>query len=80
MGIVADALGAPVVRAKVLETTSLGAAYAAGLVVGFWPDLATLSTHWREDGRWSPQITDEARALDYARWKKAVALTLGWAP
>jgi glycerol kinase len=79
MGMIADALGAPVVRPAVLETTSLGAAYAAGLAVGFWPDLETLRAHWREDGRWTPSLSEAARAAAYRRWNKAVALTLDWA-
>jgi len=79
MGIIADALGTPVVRPQVLETTCLGAAYAAGLAVGFWPDLASLSAQWREDRRWTPSLSDDARAVGYAQWRKAVALTLGWA-
>jgi glycerol kinase len=60
------------------ETTCLGAAYAAGLAVGFWPDLETLRGHWREDGRWSPTMSAETRAGEYERWKKAVARTLDW--
>ncbi len=79
MGIIADALGVPVVRPKVAETTCLGAAYAAGLAVGFWPDLATLRSHWREDGRWTPSNSGQAREAGYARWNKAVGLSLGWA-
>jgi glycerol kinase len=74
----ADVLDVPVVRPAVAETTSLGAAYAAGLAVGFWPDLDTLRGHWREDGRWRPAMTAEQRASEYGQWKKAVARTLGW--
>jgi glycerol kinase len=74
----ADVLDVPVMRPAVPETTCLGAAYAAGLAVGFWPDLDTLRGHWREDGRWSPTMTAETRASEYGRWKKAVARTLDW--
>jgi glycerol kinase len=79
MGAIADVLAVPVIRPKVLETTCLGAAYAAGLTVGFWPDLETLRGHWREDGRWTPSLSPEEREAGYARWKKAVGLSLGWA-
>jgi glycerol kinase len=78
MQILADALGVAVVRPKILETTCLGAAYAAGLAVGFWPDPASLRAHWREDGRWTPAVSPESREIGYARWNKAVDLTLGW--
>ncbi len=74
----ADVLDVPVVRPAVPETTCLGAAYAAGLAVGFWPDLDTLRGHWREDGRWTPAMTAETRASEYGQWKKAVSRTLDW--
>jgi glycerol kinase len=74
----ADVLDAPVARPAIAETTSLGAAYAAGLAVGFWPDLATLRGQWREDARWRPAMDDDDRATGYARWNKAVERSLGW--
>jgi glycerol kinase len=74
----ADVLDAPVVRPAVAETTCLGAAYAAGLAVGFWPDLETLRTHWRADGRWNPVMESGAREAGYARWRRAVERTLDW--
>ncbi len=80
MQIQADVLGAPVVRPKVAETTSLGAAYAAGLAVGFWPDLAALRAQWRQDARWAPTMNAADRARDYGQWKKAVQRTLDWVP
>lgn len=79
MGIIADVLAVPVIRPKVLETTCLGAAYAAGLTVGFWPDLETLRSQWRQDSRWNPSLSSEERDAGYAQWKKAVGLSLGWA-
>ena len=75
----ADVLDVPVSRPAVPETTCLGAAYAAGLAVGFWPDLETLRSHWREDGAWEPAMAADVRAREYAQWKKAVERTLGWA-
>ena len=75
----ADVLATPVVRSAVAETTCLGAAYAAGLAVGFWPDQATLRSQWREDASWRPTMTAEARDAGYAQWRKAVARTLDWA-
>ncbi len=74
----ADVLDAPVVRPAVPETTCLGAAYAAGLAVGFWPDLETLRGHWRQDAAWGPSMTADVRDREYAQWKKAVARTLDW--
>jgi len=74
----ADVLDAPVVRPAVPETTCLGAAYAAGLAVGFWPDLETLRSHWRQDAAWRPSMAAEVREGEYAHWKKAVARTLDW--
>ncbi len=74
----ADILGVPVVRPAVIETTALGAAYAAGLAVGFWSDLGELTANWREDRRWEPQIDDAERARRMRLWKKAVTRTFDW--
>ena len=78
MQMQADILGVPVMRPVVAETTSLGAAYAAGLAVGFWTDLAELQENWKLDRRWEPQWSEEQREEGYARWKKAVERTLDW--
>jgi glycerol kinase len=78
MQILADALGAPVVRPAVTETTCLGAAYAAGLAVGFWPDIDSLRANWRKDAEWDAQLGDAARDRQYRLWKKAVQRTLDW--
>jgi len=75
----ADVLDAPVSRPAIPETTCLGAAYAAGLAVGFWPDLETLRSHWREGGAWTPDMDPALRDREYGQWKKAVERTLGWA-
>jgi glycerol kinase len=74
----ADILNAPVVRPKVSETTSLGAAFAAGLAVGFWQDLDELREYWREDQRWSPSMETSQREQLYSGWKKAVERTFDW--
>jgi glycerol kinase len=74
----ADVLDAPVVRPKVAETTCLGAAYAAGLAVGYWPDLAVLRSNWQASQEWRPSMTAERRDEGYGRWKKAVVRTLDW--
>ena len=74
----ADVLGVPVIRPAVTETTALGAAYAAGLAVGFWTDLDDLQKHWREDKRWEPAMSEEDREAGYAKWKKAVQRSLDW--
>lgn len=74
----ADLLGVPVIRPRVTETTALGAAYAAGLAVGFWKDLGELGTNWSEDKRWEP-IMEPAERERYMRlWKKAVTRTFDW--
>ncbi len=74
----ADILGVPVVRPVVAETTALGAAYAAGLAVGFWSGLDDLRANWQEDARWEPAMdTAEADRL-MRNWKKAVTKTLDW--
>jgi glycerol kinase len=78
MQIQADVLGVPVSRPVVAETTALGAAYAAGMAVGFWKSTGELVRNWNEDRRWLPQWTEEQRAEGYAGWKKAVERTLGW--
>jgi glycerol kinase len=74
----ADVLGVPVVRPTVAETTCLGAAYAAGLAVGFWPDLDSLREHWRVDRDWRPAMSDGDRAAAYHWWLKAVDRALDW--
>jgi glycerol kinase len=74
----ADILGVPVVRPAVIETTALGAAYAAGLAVGFWTDLDELRANWREDRRWEPRFSAEDREQRLAMWKKAVTRSFDW--
>jgi glycerol kinase len=74
----ADILGVPVVRPTVAETTSLGAAYAAGLAVGFWDNLEDLRHNWGIDKTWKPTMDRERRAELFAGWKKAVKRTLDW--
>ncbi len=74
----ADILGIPVVRPKVVETTALGAAYAAGLATGVWRDLDELRAHWREDVRFEPRMTPDERERRYRLWKKAVSKSLDW--
>ncbi len=74
----ADILGVPVVRPVVAETTALGAAYAAGLAVGFWNDFDDLRKNWQEDKRWEPAMEDGERERQYRLWKKAVTKTFDW--
>ncbi|MBS2965086.1 glycerol kinase GlpK [Actinocrinis puniceicyclus] len=78
MQIQADVLGVPVSKPVVAETTALGAAYAAGLAVGFWKNTDELVSNWNEDRRWTPRWSDEQRAKGYRNWKKAVQRTLDW--
>jgi glycerol kinase len=74
----ADILGVPVVRPVVAETTALGAAYAAGLAVGFWGNLDDLRANWQIDRTWEPQMDMDTRATLYKGWKKAVTRTFDW--
>ena len=74
----ADILGVPVVRPKVAETTALGAAYAAGIAVGFWSGEQDVIDNWAEDKRWEPAMADDERDRQYRNWKKAVTKTFDW--
>jgi glycerol kinase len=74
----ADILDVPVVRPRITETTALGAAYAAGLAVGFWSDFAELRNNWGQDRIWTPAMSEEQRTVLFAGWKKAITRTLDW--
>ncbi|OEV09858.1 glycerol kinase GlpK [Streptomyces nanshensis] len=74
----ADVLGVPVIRPVVAETTCLGAAYAAGLATGVWSDLDELSSHWKQDAVWTPQMDEEKREKEFHNWRKAVERSFGW--
>jgi glycerol kinase len=78
MQIISDVLDAPVERPLVAETTALGAAYAAGLAVGFWPDLEALRANWHRGAEWTPRMGKEIRAREHRNWLKAVERTKGW--
>ncbi len=75
----ADILNVPVVRPRISETTALGAAYAAGLAIGFWKNTDELLLNWQKDKEWLPDMAESIRQVQYAKWKKAVARTLDWA-
>jgi glycerol kinase len=74
----ADVLDVPVIRPMVAETTSLGAAYAAGLATGFWSEVEDLRANWGKDKEWQPQMDAAERDKEYALWKKAVTRTFDW--
>jgi glycerol kinase len=74
----ADVLGIPVRRPEVLETTALGAAYLAGLAVGFWSDRGQIEANWREQRRFEPAISAERRQELYKGWQRAVERSRGW--
>ncbi|MFG1606486.1 glycerol kinase GlpK [Actinoplanes sp. NPDC049265] len=78
MQIQSDVVGVPVSRPVVAETTALGAAYAAGLAVGFWKNTDELRENWNESQRWQPNWSEEQREEGYGKWKKAVERTLNW--
>jgi glycerol kinase len=74
----ADILGVPVTRSKVRETTALGAAYAAGLAIGFWEDQRELRSYWKGDQTWEPKMSADERENRISHWRKAVERSLGW--
>jgi glycerol kinase len=74
----ADILDVPVVRSRITETTALGAAYAAGLAVGYWKNRADLVSNWEIDKRWKPQMPSQTRAALFASWQRAVERSLDW--
>lgn len=74
----ADVLGVPVIRPKVSETTALGAAYAAGLAVGFWKNTEEMRNNWGVSKKWEPTKNSDAGSTLYAQWKKAVTRTFDW--
>ncbi|MFF5854655.1 glycerol kinase GlpK [Streptomyces sp. NPDC012751] len=78
MQFVADVLDVPVVRPMVAETVSLGAAYAAGLAAGYWPDLEVLRRNWHRAAQWLPAMDPARRAAEYEDWQRAVERSLGW--
>jgi glycerol kinase len=78
MQFLADVLDVPVMRPIVAETVSLGAAYAAGLAVGFWPDLDSIKQNWHRAAEWLPKTDPAVRDRGYRKWKKAVARTMDW--
>ncbi|OKH65356.1 glycerol kinase [Mycobacterium sp. SWH-M1] len=78
MQTVADVLDVPVVRPMVAETVALGAAYAAGLGVGYWPDRRGLRRHWRRAAEWQPAMDPHRRDTELANWRRAVELAIAW--
>jgi glycerol kinase len=74
----ADMLAVPVVRPKIAETTALGAAYAAGLAVGYWSSRDDLKRNWGVDRRWQPAMNAAERARLYRSWQKAVTRSFDW--
>ena len=74
----ADLCGVDVVRPKVIETTALGAAYAAGMAVGYWSGTEDVVANWQEGKRWTPSMEPAERDRTYRLWKKAVTRTLDW--
>jgi glycerol kinase len=79
MQMQADIMGIDITRPLITETTALGAAYAAGLAVGFWKNTDELKKQWKQSRRWSATTSVEDRASGYAGWKKAIERTLNWA-
>jgi glycerol kinase len=78
MQLQADILGIPVIRPQVQETTALGAAYLAGLAVGYWSDREEMRQNWQVDRTFEPQWSEDQRESGYAQWKKAIERTRGW--
>lgn len=78
MQLQADVMGIDIVRPRISETTALGAAYAAGLAVGFWADTDEIRKNWKESKRWLPRTTSVERELGHSDWKKAIERSLNW--
>jgi len=78
MQTIANVLNVPVLRPMVAETVSLGAAYAAGLAVGYWPDLEGLRRNWHRAAEWQPDMDPAHRATEYTNWRRAVELSFDW--
>jgi glycerol kinase len=76
----ADLLGVPVVRPAIIETTALGAAYLAGLAVGFWKDTGEISTQWKVDKVFEPKMTRDRASELRGRWNEALSRSKGWEP
>jgi glycerol kinase len=74
----ADLINVPVIRPTIIETTALGAAYAAGLAVDYWNDLDQLKKKWKQDKSWMPDMADDQRRKKYREWKKAVSKSFDW--
>jgi glycerol kinase len=74
----ADILGVPVIRSKIRETTALGAAYAAGLAIGYWRDFSELQSHWKSDQTWQPRMSPTERAERIGGWHKAIERAMNW--
>ncbi|MFI6078751.1 glycerol kinase GlpK [Actinoplanes sp. NPDC051343] len=79
MQFIADVLDVPVVRPLASETVSLGAAYAAGLAVGYWPDLEGLRQNWHRAAQWLPKMDPVIRSREHGNWQRAVRRTFDWA-
>lgn len=78
MQLQADVMGIDIVKPSITETTALGAAYAAGLAIGFWKSIDEVKSQWRQDRRWRPESDEKTRANGAAQWKRAVERTLNW--
>jgi glycerol kinase len=78
MQLQADVMGTEIVRPEITETTALGAAYAAGLAIGYWDSIEDIKANWREAKRWAPTRSAAERAHGAARWREAIARTLNW--
>ena len=78
MQIQADIMGVTVTRPRISETTAMGAAYAAGLAVGFWSGIEEIRSQWKMDKQWQPATDSDSRAIGFSGWKKAIERTFNW--
>ena len=78
MQLQADVMGIDIVKPLITETTALGAAYAAGLAIGFWKSTDEVKAQWRQDRRWNPQSDQKTRTFGATQWKRAVTRTFNW--
>jgi glycerol kinase len=78
MQLQADVMGIEIIRPQITETTALGAAYAAGLAIGYWQSIEEVKANWHESKRWKAGKSAQERVIGAARWKEALARTLNW--
>jgi len=73
-----DVMNCRVIRPEITDTTALGAAYLAGLAIGFWKDTGEIENYWKAEKNFEPQMKDDARQNEIHQWKKAIKAAMAW--